>query len=335
MQANHEQTNKGLANSVVPSSAGLSDPGAIPGAPDAAAEDTGADDTDAPRIGIIGGSGLYRLFEDGAATVRRIRTPYGPTSAKVAIGDFAGRRVAFLPRHGAGHSVPPHRIGYRANVWALASLGVRAVVSSSAVGSISPELQLGALVVPDQLIDRTWGRNDSFFDHGPVQHLPFADPYCPQLRRIALSALDGIGESPACTGTTVVVQGPRFSTRAESRWFRAAGGDIVNMTQYPEVALAAELNLGYVNLSFVTDIDAGDAEGESVDAHIVFERLGAAAGRIRSALESIVAAIPADYLPRVLIPMDAVRAVLAAGPIEDGHASKVGHAAHATTVGLR
>jgi 5'-methylthioadenosine phosphorylase len=279
-------------------------------------------------VGIIGGSGLYRLFDDGAATFRRVATPYGPTSAEVAIGDFAGRPVAFLPRHGAHHSVPPHRIAYRANVWALASLGVRAIVSSTAVGSISPDLQPGSFVVPDQLIDRTWGRDDTFFDAfvdgGSVQHLPFADPYCPQLRRIAVRALDGLGENPAPSGTAVVIQGPRFSTRAESRWFRAAGGDIVNMTQYPEVALAAELNVGYLNLSFVTDTDvgntdvgdadAGDSDAESVDARMVLERLAAAAPRIHAALAAIVASIPADYAPRESISADAVRKVLAARP---------------------
>lgn len=274
---------------------------------------------DEPRIGIIGGSGLYQLFgdSDGAVELHRIRTPYGPTSAGVAVGEFAGRRVAFLPRHGADHSVAPHLIGYRANVWALASLGVRAIVSSTAVGSISPKLQPGTFVVPDQLIDRTWGRDASFFDSGDVQHLPFADPYCPQLRSFALGALEAIGERAAGTGTTVVVQGPRFSTRAESRWFRAAGGDIVNMTQYPESALAAELNIGYVNLSFVTDADAGDVGQESVEVQVVLDRLAAAADRIRAALASIVAAIPIDYTPRAAIAVEAVRGVIAARVLDD------------------
>ncbi|WP_082487504.1 S-methyl-5'-thioadenosine phosphorylase [Leifsonia sp. Root112D2] len=272
-------------------------------------------DAGAAPIGLIGGSGLYRLFDTDVATVRRIPTPYGATSAEVAIGQFAGRQVAFLPRHGTDHSVPPHRIGYRANVWALASLGVRAIVSSSAVGSISSDLQPGAFVVPDQLIDRTWGRDDTFFDAGSVQHLPFADPYCPQLRQTALTALATLGEHPSGTGTTVVVQGPRFSTRAESRWLRSAGGDIVNMTQYPEVALAAELNVGYVNLSFVTDTDAGDTETEAVEAQVVLDRLAAAGGRIREALAAIVAAIPVDYAPREAIPTDAVRQVLAKSPV--------------------
>ena len=311
---------------------GQSSPGVSPGGGvvnDSVIEDSatgGFEDATAPLIGIIGGSGLYQLFGSGAAVLHRIATPYGPTSAGVAVGEFAGRRVAFLPRHGADHSVAPHRIAYRANMWALASLGVRAIVSTTAVGSISPQLQPGAFVIPDQLIDRTWGRDDSFFDSGEVQHLSFADPYCAQLRRMALAALDAVGESAAGTGTTVVVQGPRFSTRAESRWFQAAGADIVNMTQYPEAALAAELNIGYVNLSLVTDTDAGDVAGEAVEAQVVFDRLGKASGRIRAALAAIVAAIPANYTPRAAIAAGAVRGVLAARVPDDGPASMGGPA---------
>ncbi len=260
-------------------------------------------------VAVIGGSGLYRLFED--AEVRIIPTPYG--EAEVMLGDLDGRRAAFLARHGSGHAYAPHLIPYRANVWALASLGVRAVVSSAAVGSISADLPPGAIALPDQFLDRTSGRADTFFDAGSVQHLAAADPFCPTLREIARTALDGIGEQYAPTATVVVIQGPRFSTRAESRAYAAMGGDLVNMTLVPEVPLAAELGVGTVNLSFVTDTDAGEAptDDEPVSAELVFARLAAAQPRLIAALSAIVAAIPVDYAPRELIAPAEVAAVLA------------------------
>lgn len=273
-------------------------------------------------VGVIGGSGLYELIEPGTAEVVDVETPYGQPSSSIVIGEFAGRRVAFLTRHGTGHTLPPHAINYRANLWALASLGVSAIVSSSAVGSISPRIAPGSFVIPDQLIDRTWGRSDTFFDgaesdgrqsdggKGAVQHLPFAEPYCPELRMVASAALSALEESFTPNATSVVIQGPRFSTRAESRWFGSAGGDIVNMTQYPEAALAAELNVGLVNLSFVTDADAGESGDAAVDSARVFERMAAAEPRIRAAIAAIVADVPADYAPRQLIEANAVSDVL-------------------------
>jgi 5'-methylthioadenosine phosphorylase len=265
--------------------------------------------TAAAAVAVIGGSGLYRLFDEAEARI--IPTPYG--DAEVSLGDLNGRRAAFLTRHGSGHAHAPHLIRYRANIWALASLGVRAIVSTAAVGSISPALPPGALALPDQFIDRTSGRADTFFDEGSVQHLAAADPFCPELRSIALDALGGIGETVAPTATVVVIQGPRFSTRAESRWYAAGGGDLVNMTLVPEVPLAAELGIGTVNLSFVTDTDAGepDADDEPVSAELVFARLAAAQPRLIAALSAIVAAIPADYAPRELIAPAEIAAVLA------------------------
>ncbi|GAA2073371.1 S-methyl-5'-thioadenosine phosphorylase [Pseudolysinimonas kribbensis] len=266
-------------------------------------------------IAVIGGSGLYRLFDDPERI--DLQTPYGSPSDAVTIGELAGRRVAFLPRHGEGHRLAPHRINARANIWALARLGVRAIVSSSAVGAVDPALRPGDLVLPSQLIDRTWGRADTYFDDD-VQHLPAADPFDPELRRLAAAALRAAGESPVDGVTSVVVQGPRFSTRAESRWFRAAGAQIVNMTQYPEAVLAAELGVGLVALSFVTDIDAdidaerdGAATGDGADAELVLRRMAQAAPRIRAAIAAIVAAIPDDYAGRRLLPAAAIDAVLA------------------------
>ena len=274
-------------------------------------------------IAVIGGSGLYRLFEPARSTSTTVRTPYG--SASITVGELGGRRVAFLTRHGAGHSVAPDSINYRANIWALASLGVKAILSSSAVGGLSAEYPPGTLVLTDQFIDRTNGRADTFYDRGSVQHLAAADPFCPALHRIAAAALREAGEEFAPTGTCVVIQGPRFSTRAESRWFAAAGGHTINMTLYPEVALAAELGIGTANLSFVTDSDAGvapspdaagdragaDAGADDVSHQLVLERLLAAQPRIVAAIETIIRAIPDHYAPRELIPAAAIAAVLA------------------------
>ena len=279
-----------------------------------------ASDEAAP-IGIIGGSGLYGLLDDGTGTTIMVKTPYGPPSSAITLGTFAGRSVAFLPRHGTGHTVAPHRINYRANVWALASLGVKAIITSSAVGGLNPDLPPGTFVLPDQFIDRTSGREDTYFDGSSVQHVPLADPYCPELRRFAAASLSVAGESVVSHGTTVVIQGPRFSTRAEAAWFRAAGADIVNMTQYPEVSLAAELNVGLVNLSFVTDSDAGESAAsdyggaDDVNAQLVFDRMAAAQPRLLAMIGAIVAGIPDGYTPRQLVAVAAVEAALSAKPI--------------------
>ena len=294
---------------------------AAPGRPDCK---TGRMPDATASVAVIGGSGLYRLFDPAASTSIRIDTPFGP--ADVTIGELGARRVAFLTRHGVDHSVAPHLINYRANIWALASLGVKAILSSAAVGGASPDYPPGTLVLTDQFLDRTHGRADTFFDRGSVQHLAAADPFCPALRRVAATALDAIGEPFAASGTVVVIQGPRFSTRAESLWFRAAGAHTVNMTLYPEVPLAAELNIGTVNLSFVTDSDAGlapspDLAGpdsdaaEELSAELVFSRLAEAQPRIIRAIEAIIRALPDDYAARELIAPAEVETVLARGPI--------------------
>ena len=268
-------------------------------------------------VAVIGGSGLYSLFDPAQSEKRRIQTPYGP--ADVTIGQLGGRTVAFLTRHGADHSVAPHLINYRANIWALASLGVTAILSSSAVGGVSPDYAPGTLVLTDQYIDRTHGRADTFFEGGAatsVQHLASADPFDPALHTIAAQAL---GDEVRASGTVVVIQGPRFSTRAESLWFRAAGAHTVNMTLYPEVPLAAELNIGTVNLSYVTDSDAGvsddEKQGEPLSAALVFSRLKEAQPRIVAAIETIIRALPDDYAGRELIDPAEVAKVLAQTPV--------------------
>lgn len=269
---------------------------------------------DSPTVAVIGGSGLYSLFDPAESESRLVPTPYG--AVEVTLGELGGRRAAFITRHGVQHSVPPHRINYRANIWALASLGVTAILSSSAVGGVSESYPPGTIVLTDQFIDRTWGRADTFYDEDSVQHLAAADPFSPVLHDIAARALRDAGESVAETGTVVVIQGPRFSTRAESLWFRAAGAHTVNMTMYPEVPLASELNIDTVNLSFVTDADAGlspafgTVDPDAVSHELVLARLLEAQPRIVAAIETIVRAMPAEHVPRQLISPAEVAAVL-------------------------
>ncbi|MFD9034320.1 S-methyl-5'-thioadenosine phosphorylase [Streptomyces sp. NPDC059567] len=252
-------------------------------------------------IGVIGGSGFYSFLED--VTEVSVDTPYGSPSDNLFLGEIAGRQVAFLPRHGRGHTLPPHRINYRANLWALRSVGVRQVLGPCAVGGLQEEYGPGTLLVPDQLVDRTKTRTQTYFDGEPlpeawggavpnVVHTTFADPYCPDGRRVALKAARGRGWEPVDGGTMVVVEGPRFSTRAESRWHAAAGWSVVGMTGHPEAILARELGLCYTSLALVTDLDAGAETGEGVSHTEVLRVFGANVGRLREVLFDAVGALP-------------------------------------------
>lgn len=244
--------------------------------------------TTADLVGIIGGSGFYSLLED--AEERLIDTPCGSPSAPITVGVLAGRQVAFLPRHGVDHRFAPHVIPYRANLWALRSAGVRQVLSLSAVGSLTPALPTGTLVVPDQLADRTHGREHTFFGDGHgVGHVSFADPYCPRARAAAL----GTGQVVTDGGTLVVVNGPRFSSRAESLEFQRSGWSIIGMTGMPEAGLARELALCYANLALVTDLDAGVEAGEGVTHAEVLASFAANLPRLRELLVATVGALPA------------------------------------------
>jgi 5'-methylthioadenosine phosphorylase len=243
-------------------------------------------------IAVIGGSGFYELLASGEEI--KVETPYGPPSDPIVVGDVAGRRVAFLPRHGRDHRFPPHRIPYRANLWALRSLGVRQVLAPSAVGSLTPAHQPGTLVIPDQLVDRTTGREQTYYDADRAVHVPFADPYCPQGRSQAIAAARTAGWMTEDSGTLVVIDGPRFSTRAESRWYAAQGWTLVGMTGHPEAVLARELALCYTPLSLVTDTDAGIAEGEGVTQEEVFRAFGANVARLRELVLAITAAMPPE-----------------------------------------
>lgn len=207
------------------------------------------------EIGVFGGSGFYSLLE--GAREHTVDTPYGEPSDVLTLGEIAGRSVVFLPRHGRSHRLPPHRINYRANVWAMKSLGVEWVLGPCAAGSLQAHVKPGEFVICNQFVDRTWGRADTFYDGPMVTHVSAADPYCPTLRRLAVETARGLGISVHDGGTVVVIQGPRFSTRSESRWFRAQGWEVINMTNYPEGYLARELEMCYVNISLITDYDVG------------------------------------------------------------------------------
>ena len=251
-------------------------------------------------VGVYGGSGLYTLLDDVDEVV--VDTPYGAPASPVAIGEVAGRRVAFLPRHGRDHTLPPHGVPYRANAWAMRELGVRAVFGPCASGSLQPDLHPGDFVVPDQIVDRTAGRPASFHDGAdsppgvaPVDHLTFADPYDDGLRAVALAACRAEGVTVHDSGTVVVIEGPRFSTRAESRWYAAQRWQVINMTQMPEAALAAELGVPYAAIALITDYDAGldGAPGiEPVTMDEVMATLARNADRVRTVLFRAIAHLP-------------------------------------------
>lgn len=207
------------------------------------------------EIGIFGGSGFYKFFDE--CEQRAIETPYGAPSDRVYVGTMHGKKVAFLPRHGINHSIPPHKINYRANLWAMKSLGVKRIISPCAAGSLQKNVAPGHFVVCDQFVDRTSGRADTFYD-GPIStHVSAADPYCPEMREFAVEACKNAGIVVHPTGTVVVIQGPRFSSKAESKWFSSQGWEVINMTQYPEGHLAKELEMCVVNVALITDYDSG------------------------------------------------------------------------------
>lgn len=207
------------------------------------------------KIGIFGGSGFYELLKNSKEY--EIDTPYGKPADKVAVGEIDGKEVAFLPRHGKKHQFSAHKVPFKANLYAFKELGVERVIGPCAVGSLQPGIQPGDFVVCDQFIDRTKHREETYYPGPKIVHVSFADPYCPECRNIAIGAAKELNIPVHKEGTVVVIEGPRFSTRAESKWYSKMGWDVINMTQYPEVALAKELEMCYVNISLVTDYDAG------------------------------------------------------------------------------
>jgi 5'-methylthioadenosine phosphorylase len=248
---------------------------------------------DRAEIGVFGGSGFYSLLDD----VREVKvdTPYGSPSDSYFLAEVAGRRIAFLPRHGRRHTIPPHRINYRANVWGMRALGVKAVISPCAAGSLQLHVKPGDFVTCDQLVDRTNGRADTFFDGPIVSHVSSAEIYDPTLRAIAAEVIEAQGIRLHRTGTLVVIQGPRFSTKAESRWFSSQGWEVISMTQYPEAYLCRELGMAVVNIALITDYDAGVLEGtDAVTAHDVLAVFEENAARIRRVVLEMVGRFPPD-----------------------------------------
>ena len=247
--------------------------------------------SESAEIGIFGGSGFYQLLDE--ITEIKIDTPYGEPSAPLSVGTIGGRTVAFLPRHGPGHTLPPHMINYRANLYAFKGLGVARIIGPCAAGSLQKEVAPGHFVISDQLVDRTWGRKDTFYDGPLTTHVSFADPYCPELRPLALEVARSQGVHVHDGGTVVAVQGPRFSTRAESKWYQDAGWQVINMTQYPEAYLARELEICYVNVALITDYDVGImGETEAVVHEEVLRMVTANNERLRSLIFDLVPRIP-------------------------------------------
>src|SRR5574341_705063 len=201
-------------------------------------------------IGVFGGSGFYSFLE--GVREHTVHTPYGPPSDRIAVGELDGRSVAFLPRHGRHHQYPPHKVPYRANLWAMRELGVRNIIGPCAAGSLQADVAPGHFVVCDQIVDRTSGRDHTFYDGPVTTHISFADPYDPILRELAVKKGQQLGIDIHDKGTMVVIEGPRFSTRAESKWFSQMGWEVINMTGYPEALLARELEIGYANISLIT-----------------------------------------------------------------------------------
>lgn len=231
------------------------------------------------EIGVFGGSGFYDFLKNVKEI--EINTPYGKPSDKIAIGEYEGRKIAFLPRHGKGHIYPPHKIPYRANLWAFKHLGVKRIIAPSASGSLNIKVKPGDFVICDQFVDRTKNRIDTFYEgngnYGTsstvekrVAHISSANPYCENLRKIAVKSCEKIKIPYHKNGTVVVIEGPRFSTAAESRWFQSEMWEVINMTQYPENILARELEMCYVNISLITDYDAGLTSNKKLNPHTNF-----------------------------------------------------------------
>src|ERR671933_716937 len=252
--------------------------------------------TDRADVGVFGGSGFYSLME-GPVEQISVQTPFGAPSDAIAIGRMGEVRVAFLPRHGQRHTIPPHAINYRANLWAMAQLGVTRLIAPTAAGSLQAHIKPGDFVVCDQFVDRTYGREQTFYDGPRVVHVSAADPYCPTLRQHSIEVGRELGITVHERGTCVVVQGPRFSTRAESQWYARQGWQVINMTQYPEVALARELAMCYVNISLITDYDVG-LEGEpgitAVTVEDVLRVLNDNNDRVRQMIAHLLPRIPAE-----------------------------------------
>ena len=246
------------------------------------------------EIGMFGGSGNYdsEVIEDPIEV--KVFTPYGRTSDNFIVGKVKGRSFVFLARHGRGHTIPPHEIEYRANIWGLKSLGVKRIISPAACGSLQPDrIKLGEFVFADQIFDRTFGvRKDTFFEGEPIGHLPFAEPFCPELRQVAVDTAAELDYKVHDKGTYVCINGPRFSTRAESMFYHNQGWDVIGMTAYPEAALAREAGICFVNISMPTDYDVHGEE--HVTHEMVLKTMSMNVERVRKLTFSMIDNIPKE-----------------------------------------
>ena len=253
------------------------------------------------RIGVIGGSGLYDLSVLEDAQEIAVSSPFGTPSAPVVLGTIAGVRFAFLPRHGAGHRLSPGSVPYRANIDALKRCGVTDILAISAIGSLREELAPGSFVAVNQFIDRTGGRDNSFFGEGLVAHVSMADPTCPRLTALAVEAARATGATVHEGGCYLAMEGPQFSTRAESRMYRQWGADVIGMTAMPEARLAREAELPYALLATVTDYDSWRETGDPVGVAEVLAVMQANVGRARDTLAALAEALPKE---RAASPID-------------------------------
>ena len=245
------------------------------------------------QIGIFGGSGFYKFLDDIKEV--NIDTPYGKTSDALMLGTIAGKKVAFMPRHGRNHSIAPHKVNYRANVWAMKEIGCTRVISPCAAGSLQKHVKPGDIVFCDQYVNWTNGRLDTYFDEQDIKHVSAANPYCPELRKTAIECAKNLGFEYHDHGTVVVVQGPRFNTKSESAFFTRQGWEVINMTQYPEVHLVKELNMCPLNISLITDYDAGLVNDcDPVSHEAVMEVFANNINKLQKLLFSIVENISDD-----------------------------------------
>ena len=244
------------------------------------------------EIGVFGGSGFYDFLDDPEEV--EVTTPYGEPSAPFTIGTIGGRRVAFLPRHGREHQFPPHLVPYRANVWGMKELGVTRLFGPSAAGSLRRDIPPRTFVVSDQAIDFTKSRANTFYDGPETVHVSFADPYCPVLRATLVDAAAAAGIAHRDGGTMAVIEGPRFSTRAESKMFAQAGGDVIGMTQFPELTLAREVEICFANVALVTDYDVGVDDIPPVSHAEVLKVFGENIDALRGLLFAAIPNVPAE-----------------------------------------
>lgn len=247
-------------------------------------------------IAVIGGSGIYQLETLEEREEKVVETPFGPPSGKLICGRVDGRSVIFLPRHGEGHTILPHEINVRANIWALKSLGAEWLLSFSAVGSLKEEAKPRDVLVPDQLFDRTKGRPSTYFGDGIVGHIAFGEPFCPHLREVVIETCAELSIPLHRQGTYVCMEGPAFSTRAESNANRAAGFSVIGMTALPEAKLAREAEIAYATVALVTDYDCWHESEEAVTVEMVLDNLRANAENVKKILSNVVSKIPRERI---------------------------------------